>query len=452
MGFVRVRVSSDGAVRHQATYLDARGRQRSAGTYATAEAATRAWQRAEERIAEGRHDDTRRGRQRFRRYVEQEWLPNHQIEARTRENYTYYLARYIQPTFGSMRLLDVLPTDVRQWITELRSEGVPPTVIKSCFAILSAVFTTAFNDQLTHLHPCRGVRLPPVPKKLRTIVTPDQFDAIYFALTNDVARLLVEFDIESGLRWGELTETRPKDLNLRSGVVTVRRVVLELVAKLDPDGRRFVIKEYPKDREHRRLRLNSHIIGAVEDHIERHRLDADDLLFPIGLMHPALCIEDTLTSSDLGMTDPNAAGRRYPHGTTTAYDMAKCRCAHCRRAYAEYRAMRRADGKDSPRNPRRAPSTDGHIPRRWFRQTIWVPALERAALDTHVRPHDLRHAHASWLLAGGADVQVVKERLGHGSLKTTEQYLHTLDDADETALHALSAVRKRSRHAQATVP
>jgi hypothetical protein len=59
----------------------------------------------------------------------------------------------------------------------------------------------------------------------------------------------------------------------------------------------------------------------------------------------------------------------------------------------------------------------------------------------HVRIHDLRHAHASWLLAGGADLQVVKQRLGHGSLRTTEKYLHTLPDADETALEALSKMR-----------
>jgi hypothetical protein len=32
----------------------------------------------------------------------------------------------------------------------------------------------------------------------------------------------------------------------------------------------------------------------------------------------------------------------------------------------------------------------------------------------------LRHAHASGLLAGGADIQVVKELLGHGSIRTTE--------------------------------
>ena len=59
--------------------------------------------------------------------------------------------------------------------------------------------------------------------------------------------------------------------------------------------------------------------------------------------------------------------------------------------------------------------------------------------------HDLRHAHASWLLAGGADLQVVKERLGHGSISTTEKYLHTLPDADDTALDALARTRARSR-------
>ncbi|ETK32772.1 tyrosine-type recombinase/integrase [Microbispora sp. ATCC PTA-5024] len=57
--------------------------------------------------------------------------------------------------------------------------------------------------------------------------------------------------------------------------------------------------------------------------------------------------------------------------------------------------------------------------------------------------HGLRHAHASWLLAGGADLQVVKERLGHASISTTEKYLHTLPDADETALDAFTRIRAR---------
>jgi integrase len=50
---------------------------------------------------------------------------------------------------------------------------------------------------------------------------------------------------------------------------------------------------------------------------------------------------------------------------------------------------------------------------------------------------------ASWLLGGGADLQVVKERLGHVSIATTEKYLHTLPEADETALAALNRIRRR---------
>ncbi|WP_239115994.1 hypothetical protein [Planotetraspora kaengkrachanensis] len=49
------------------------------------------------------------------------------------------------------------------------------------------------------------------------------------------------------------------------------------------------------------------------------------------------------------------------------------------------------------------------------------------------------------MLAGGADLQVLKERLGHGSISTTEKYLHTLPDADDTALDALARTRSRSR-------
>ena len=86
--------------RYLALYHDVKGRQRSAGTYDTAAQAERAWQRAEDKISEGRLGDTCRGRQNFARYVEESWLPHHQMEARTRENYTYYLRRTSCPCSG----------------------------------------------------------------------------------------------------------------------------------------------------------------------------------------------------------------------------------------------------------------------------------------------------------------------------------------------------------------
>jgi integrase len=88
------------------------------------------------------------------------------------------------------------------------------------------------------------------------------------------------------------------------------------------------------------------------------------------------------------------------------------------------------------------------ISRNTFRTKIWLPALERSGIDfhvrVHVRVHDLRHAHASWLLAGGADLKTVMERMGHAQIMTTQKYLHTLPDADDKALAAFESVRKRS--------
>jgi hypothetical protein len=152
MGFTRPRDGRDGLTRYQALYDDAKGHRRSAGTYTTEKAADRAWQRAEARMAEGRMGNPSRGRQRFRTYVEQEWLPNHQMEARTRETYSYYLGRHILPWFGAMRMIEIMPADVREWITHLQNQNVSAHVIRYCKTILSAIFTTALNDVI-HLHP-----------------------------------------------------------------------------------------------------------------------------------------------------------------------------------------------------------------------------------------------------------------------------------------------------------
>jgi len=452
MGFVRERPGTNGGVRYQALYDDVKGRRRSAGTFATEALAVRAWQRAEDRQADGRSSDTRRTRQRFRRYVEDVWLPHHEMEARTRETYTYYLDKHILPVFGGMRINEIQPADVREWVSQMKAAGASPTVIRQCHTILSAVFTTAFNDQITRLHPCRGVKTPPVAKKLRTIITPDQFDALYTALPSDTARLMAEVLIESGLRWAELIELRPADLNPRMRMLTVSRVAVELVAKFHPTGGRFLIKDYPKDREHRRIKLAAHIADQLQAHIAEHALRQDDLLFTPTLLSAAgesSHLQVVAEPVDLGLTAPNAAGRQYRHGTLTGYNPGGCRCEHCRGAYATYRAARRAAGKDQHPAPRtgrsRTLTTDGHIPRSWYREHIWKPALDTAGIGIRVRTHDLRHAHASWLLAGGADLQTVKERLGPGSIVTTEKYLHTLAETDDTALTALATIRQRSR-------
>jgi integrase len=444
MGHSYKRTGKDGKPRYTAMYLDARGQRRSAGTFSTRKLADRAWQRAEAKVAEGRLGDPRRGRVSFQTYVESRWLPNHEVEITTRERYTYSIARHLMPFFGPLRMAEILPEHVRSWVTERKAAGASAGTIADNKTILSAIFTTAFDDQIIHLHPCRGVKTPPVPRKARTIVTPEQFDSIYQALPTAEAQLLVETDIETGLRWGELAELRPSDFHFPTRMLTVSRTVVQVSAGFDDDGRRFVVKQYPKDQESRRVKVSRQIAGKLSEHISANRIGHDDLLFEFSRLQPPRAPRLRLVANADGLTAPNAGGRQYRHGTLTGYSLGRCKCDHCTNAYAVYRAARRAAGKDSPRSSRLV-ETDGHIPRSWFRYHVWKPALAAADLTFSVRVHDIRHAHASWLLAGGADLQVVKDRMGHGSLRTTEKYLHALPDADETALEALGRIRGRAR-------
>jgi hypothetical protein len=203
MGQSRKRVGINGACRYTAYYDDVRGRRCSAGTYATKKDADRAWQHAEALQAAGRPGDPRAGKIRFRDYVTLQWFPHHILEPTTRESYRYNLDRHILPWFGPMRIGDILPIHVRQWVTDLVTVGVSPATIRHQKIILSAVFTTALNDFIISLHPCRGVKTPTVAVREYQILSPDEIARLQLALPNDTARLLVDTAIESGLRWGD---------------------------------------------------------------------------------------------------------------------------------------------------------------------------------------------------------------------------------------------------------
>lgn len=93
------------------------------------------------------------------------------------------------------------------------------------------------------------------------------------------------------------------------------------------------------------------------------------------------------------------------------------------------------------------PSTDlaggAPISRNTFRTKVWLPAVDAAGISFNVRMHDLRHARASWLLAGGADLVGVMERLGHAQIQTTQKYLHSLPDSDQKNLDAFTRIADR---------
>jgi integrase/recombinase XerD len=80
------------------------------------------------------------------------------------------------------------------------------------------------------------------------------------------------------------------------------------------------------------------------------------------------------------------------------------------------------------------------------RKTVWhliKTYATKAGLDARrIKPHILRHSFATHLLAGGADLRVIQEMLGHADIATTQIYTK-VDSSLLMDQHSLYHPRKR---------
>jgi len=121
-----------------------------------------------------------------------------------------------------------------------------------------------------------------------------------------------------------------------------------------------------------------------------------------------------------------------------------------RRAIGEYLEIREgfvsAGNRDSERYLFPSRGSEGHLTRRRCHQLLKELATEAGIDPQKLSPHVLRHAFATHLVEGGADLRSVQTLLGHADIATTQIYTHVASErlkATVDAAHPLSRTRTK---------
>jgi integrase len=295
------------------------------------------------------------------------------VEGQTLDHYRTYMRLHISPVLGRLPIDAVSAAAIAAWINGQTAAGAAAKSIKNRHGFLSAMFQSAVDDELITKNPCARSKLPESEELEMVFLSADEFTTLlaYIPVKYQPFVLLLA---ATGLRWGEATALRAGDFDLDARTVRVSRAWKTSVERGNYIGP-------PKTRRSKRtVSIPEDLCATIRPLIE----EGHEYVFTNSQGNPI--------RQQKFWEWVWAPARRLANGQP-AFDKS--------RGASELPWKPRTNGVWDTRKPAAKP------------------------LGKSPRIHDLRHSHASWLLAAGYGIDVVQRRLGHESITTTvDRYGH----------------------------
>jgi len=188
------------------------------------------------------------------------------LRPRTRELYARQFRTVIEPDLGTTPVRSLTGARVRQWYADL--DSAYPRRNSQAYALLRSILGTAVGDGVLADNPCQVKGAGRTARKRDPVIlTVDQLATVADKMPTEL-RMLVLLSAWCGLRWGEVSELRRKDISEGCESLTVAR-----------SRDRMARIELPKSGLTRRVVIPPHIRASLADHLTTVGNGADVLLF-----------------------------------------------------------------------------------------------------------------------------------------------------------------------------
>jgi integrase len=141
----------------------------------------------------------------------------------------------IEPRWGNVAVGDIRPTAVQQWVSDLGrgadgTKRVGATVVIRTHQVLSGILADAVSDHLLARNPAAGIKLPRKTRKRNIYLAHRQVAELASAAREyEGLVLLLAY---TGLRWGEATGLRIRDLDMLRRRATISENAVEVGSEI----------------------------------------------------------------------------------------------------------------------------------------------------------------------------------------------------------------------------
>jgi integrase len=153
---------------------------------------------------------------------------------------------WVEPRWGKYSIADIRHGEVQAWVAEV-SKTKSATTTSRVFGVLASLLDSAVLDRRIHANPARGVKLPRKQRARKVYLSHLQVEMLAKQATGN--QTLVHFLAYTGVRWGEATALRVKDIDLircRAQVVDNAVAVGGVIVTGSPKTHRVRTVPFPK--------------------------------------------------------------------------------------------------------------------------------------------------------------------------------------------------------------